>query len=403
MINTREYYQSTAVELFKEHPMLLLEWATGMGKTLALLKCIESDESGIEWYIITPEIMQVDNLYREIKKWGYEWMLGSKIRDIICYASFKTLTGARCNLSFNEVHRLSDLKENIAETVKYEKIIADSATVPLTVKERLLLLGEFYTYKVSLRDAIEGGILPEPKVYVHYTYPDDVLKRNIVTTKSGSIRFTDAGYVRQLDRIIKDWINKGSAIEASGRNGKWCFMKANIEGSRRKLFIASTKSSTIKEFIASQMGGKRFICYTASIEQCDYIGGELAIHSKRKKGDREDMINAFNSYNSSQLYTNKMGREGLNLEGIEVVIISQLSSGRDEGLELIQSIGRGLRGVSPEVHLFVAKGTVDQKYLSKALLTINNKNITYINEKAQKSQSQKGKENLSLPQSEGSK
>ena len=70
-----------------------------------------------------------------------------------------------------------------------------------------------------------------------------------------------------------------------------------------------------------------------------------------------------------------MGREGLNLTDIDSVLMVQLGSGKDEGLELIQKIGRGLRSLSPEIYLIICKGTIDEKYFSKAKENINTKRI----------------------------
>jgi ERCC4-related helicase len=88
------------------------------------------------------------------------------------------------------------------------------------------------------------------------------------------------------------------------------------------------------------------------------------------------LIDAFNSYLIDELYVNKMTREGMNFTGIEAVILLQLDSGSsDNGLSFLQKSGRGMRADSPEIHIFVAVDTHDEKYLERALQFVDKKYI----------------------------
>jgi hypothetical protein len=62
-----------------------------------------------------------------------------------------------------------------------------------------------------------------------------------------------------------------------------------------------------------------------------------------------------------------MGKEGMNLEGVQAGVIVQLDSGNDEGLSFLQKMGRILRSDSPIVYVLYAKGTQDERYLRRIL------------------------------------
>ena len=125
---------------------------------------------------------------------------------------------------------------------------------------------------------------------------------------------------------------------------------------------------------------KRFICFTGNLEQCNKVGKENAIHSKKSKKHNLSILDSFNNEDISSIFVNKMGREGLNLTNIEAVVIVQLGTGNDEGLEFLQVTGRGLRAVSPEIYILYCKDTKDEDFLNKALKNIDNKYVQEFNQ-----------------------
>lgn len=378
MINYRELHQNKVAEIGREYSNIIVELPTGVGKTLACLKVISEDTSGVPWYIIVPEILQIENIKEEIYKQGFGYLLEEgSIEGIICYASFSSLEGKEVNLYFDEVHRLSELKKDIAKTVKFKRIIAASATIPKSVKQRLSSLSSFYNYSISLSQAIAEGILPEPKVYIVYTYPDNTVKKRYIIKKVGQY-LTDKQRVKYFDDQIEKYNKLAFKLYTEGKNNDWVYRNITRIGAVRKAFVSSTKTEAVKELISERLENKRFICFTGSISQCDELGGDSSINSGKSKKHNLEVLQRLKDYKINSIYTNKMGREALNIPGIEAVVITQLSSGRDDGLELIQEIGRGLRAENPEIFIMVAKGTKDEDYLEKALKTIDKKYVEYV-------------------------
>jgi superfamily II DNA or RNA helicase len=110
------------------------------------------------------------------------------------------------------------------------------------------------------------------------------------------------------------------------------------------------------------MSGKRGIVFCSSVAQADRIGGKAAVHSKIKTKERNERIEQFQEREIDTLYVNKMLVEGMNLVGIDYVIIAQLDK---ESLTMIQKMGRGMRSDFPEIFIIVLPNSADAVYLKK--------------------------------------
>lgn len=331
---------------------------------------IESDQ---KWLVVVPELIQIENLRNDIKKHDFEHLYETKIEEIICYASLEKFGGRKLNLWLNEAHRLSMLKEDIAKTIDYERIIADSATIPEKVMERLSRLGDFTKFEMSLKEAVDTGLLPEPSIHVIYTGLDDEIKRNNFLKAGRGYVLTDREYMNKLELQIDYWRDRGGGEYVE----PWISNKINQLGNQRKKFLAESKTEQVRK-ILEDLGTKRVLCYAGSVEQSDSLGGPYSINSKKGKKHNLSVLELFNSSEIDRIYMCKMGREGLNLEGIRAVVMVQLSSGKDEGLEWIQKAGRGLRSAEPELYMLVCRNTIDETYFSRTLKFLDkSKKIKY--------------------------
>jgi len=358
----RDQIQKEAQKLGVAHPRLIVQWPTGSGKGKACMMILDKAPTTLKWLVLVPELIQIENLKRDIEKHGFQHLY-DKIEAIECYASFKKYKGRKLNLWLNECQRLSELREDIAQTVECERIVADSATIPYDVKERLIMLGNFSEYKITLSDAIEGGLLPRPSIHVVYMDLDNVVKRNEYKGR----KLTDRQFYDILENQIDYW--KGRVD-----NEPWAANRLNAIGSQRKKFLAECKSPVVRDILL-KLGPKRTLCYVGSVDQCNELGGPYAVNSKKTKQHNLKVLERFNNMEIDRIFMNRMGREGLNLEGIRAVIITQLSSGRDEGLEFIQSTGRALRSDKPEIYLVICKNTMDENYLARALQVLDQKKV----------------------------
>ena len=140
-------------------------------------------------------------------------------------------------------------------------------------------------------------------------------------------------------------------------------------GSQRKVYLGLLKTQVAKE-VLKKLKKKRFICFCTNINQAEALGGNNAIHSK-KKGNLE-IINKFNEGKINSLFAVGMLQEGMNLNDIQAGVIIQLDG---EERAFIQKFGRTLRADTPEQYIIYFKNTRDEEYLQKALENIDDKYI----------------------------
>lgn len=358
-------FQEKAVELSKEHPFLAIQAITGAGKALAVMKCIDADESGLKWLILMPETLQIINFQDDVRKHKMEHIY-DKIEDVICYASLHKYKGRKLNLWLNETHRLSECKTDISQTIEYERIVADSATISEDIKERLATLGDFYYFNLSLKSAIEKGILAEPKIFLIPIKLDNYQKRNKAKFGNKVVPMTDEEYVIKLRGDLKYWAKK---LEEDPKK-VWINNKFKLIGLERKQFFAKCKTLTVFKLL-EQLKSKRIVVFTGSIEQADVLGGNNAVHSGKGKKHNVEILNKFNNKEIDTVFFNKMGVEGMNLTDVEVGIIIQLGTGNDDNLVLTQKGGRIFRSLSPEIYLPYMETSKDEEWMKEAIKIYN--------------------------------
>jgi len=398
---TRDEIQNRAVHLISLNDRLLLSWATGVGKTFAFIKIQESLNAEETW-IVVAEIAHIKNWEDEYKKHNKEHLLAKT--KIFCYASLKNNLNKQIDLLCLDEghHAASELRLDHLSSIKANKIVTLTAT--LNVEKKLLiegLFGNFTTFHISLRQAIDWGIIPEPKVFIIPLELNKIDMNCVIEQSWGKAKERVTIECNFLDRwtYLKDkdtypnvkllmkcteW-QKNSHYNEQSNYWKQMYMRTRQEfqkvkwllsGVERKRFLGNIKSDKVKPFI-NALSDKRFICFCASIEQCEYLGGDNAIHSKMTEGTPAESIEAFNSYELDNLFVVGMLQEGQNLNGIEAGIIIQLDN---EDLPFIQKSGRALRAKEPILFVFYYKGTRDEEYLAKIIKGINPEYIRIVSD-----------------------
>lgn len=369
----REVIQKQAVILSQQYDNLLLSWATGTSKTKATIEIIEhlyAHDVGMmpKTYILLKETNHEQNWRDEFKKWGREhWLQGIKF---FCYASLHKYINDKVDiLILDECHALSEMREDYLKTIKCDKIISLSATILPPIKERIEnYKSGFYEYHISLQEAIDLGILPEPSIKVVYIDLDDRLKNNFYKFNSKkSAMVTQKQYYIYLQAKIDMWEKKYLETGEQWVKNKWI----QAMGMRKK-FMAGVKTDPAK-LLLQYLADKRYICFTGSIEQCTELGAEMAIHSKVDSLTRSIIMDDFNSGKTKHIYAVNMLRESMNLNNIEAGIIVQLDN---QVGSFYQMTGRALRSLAPEVYILVLRGTKDEDYFDKVTRDISSQYIS---------------------------
>lgn len=368
---TREEIQNKIVELAELHNNLILEWATSLGKSYAAIRIIE--RLGGNWNIVLAETLHEQNWIAEFKKHGKESLL-TNIK-FFCYASLhKHLDGE--NYIFDEIHNLQSFKRlNHLKTIKANKLkrfIGLSATLTWLQKANLeIIVGHIHTSKVTLSNAIENSILPEPIVYFLGIDLDNTIKNHSYKfNKDRIISCTAQKKYELLDQRVEYF--KGLYLASYEPNAKTRWMMAALD---RKKFLASYKTKFVKELLL-YLQTKRLVCFGYSLEQIEEISSGLHIHSKLPKKQRIEILDKFNNGQIDKIFAVGMLREGQNLNNIEAGIVVQL-----DNVERMftQTLGRSMRAMYPEQYVLYVNNTQDETYVKTALTSFNMEYVKFIN------------------------
>jgi len=393
----REKIQDKSLKLSQDNQNIVLEWATGAGKTYAAVKIVNDiikKNKNARGYLICKESTHKKNWLDDIKFHKMEHILNNV--DTILYASLHKLIIQADFIILDECHALTDKRTAELQRLigKNTKLIFLSATIPDDKKALISLLSkrkvEYYT--ITLLDAINLELLPKPRVIVHslqltndddrpyeFTMTKGIKAKSVIKTVVFKERWkmlnsyshiqlnvlcnqleyytylTDQ--MNYLDTKIKETFS--DFFQRMMMKNKFL----NI-ASQRKKFIASAKTKKAREILDS-FSNSRHICFTGSIEQSLELGGNSSVNSKNHKKVNQELIDGFNSKMYSMLFAVNMLREGLNLTEIQKGLIIQLDSTVGS---YFQMLGRMLRHEFPEVHLIKLLNTQDEKYFERAMV-----------------------------------
>ena len=391
-----------AEELILNNKNILLQWATGCGKTKQAIKAIDlldKDKHNCV-LIVVAEIAHKKNWIEEFNKWNKQLLTNINYEiSIICYDSLHHFKNQHFDLIiFDESHHIgTDIRLDILKTIFADKFIFLSATMnDALIYDLSLIVGEIKVSKISLQQAIDWGLIPEPKIIlVPLTLDNTICNQTIEEIRGKKDKLVTINCtVSEKWKYIKDkkkYPNLRLLISCTERQ-KYNDLEVKMDyyrrlfyarksesiknkmlqyGTLRKSFLGSLKYNKAKEVI-STFGQSRFICFCADIEQANKLGGNNSINYKTE--NTQQIIDKFNNKEINSLFVVGMLKEGQNLCDIEKGLIVQLDG---KILPFIQKTGRVLRAENPEVYILYFAGTQDEVYLRRALSEINPEYISY--------------------------
>lgn len=395
---SKESLQQKAVERILKMRNMVLQWPTGLGKSKAaidIINCIEAlTPVRYKVLLVVAEIAHKNNWIEEFHKFN------TVVPDSVVietYASLKNHKGEKYSLIvLDEGHHVgSDLRLDILSTIVADYVLVLSATFPDEILYSLeSIYGIFDRYRISLQEVIDWGILPKPDIYLIPMELDDKNYNQIIKEEWGSKKkreFFKVLYPDRWDYLSHKKKYPNVTLEISCTElQKYVYITSKMEfwrdhyfrtrsemsknkwlqmGSARKRYLGELKTSKARELL-SLVESKRFVCFCASIEQAEELGGNNSIHSK--KSGALNTIEDFNSKKINSLFAVGMIQEGQNLVDIDVGIIVQLD-GKERAF--IQKTGRALRAKEPSIFILYYKGSRDEEYLENALENINSEYV----------------------------
>lgn len=372
----------------------ILEMATASGKTLVGLAIAEHlfNTHGKLNVLILAHSKAILNQWRTeaIEKLG---LIADKNLDYDSALSFK----GRFRMEFNtlqtvyknpewyptdllivdEVHHGAGKEHRNALKVPSKWKLGLSATVEEGERERVLdeYLGKT-VYEFTLTDAIEKGIVPEFKVYLHKTFLDiseDKEFEAISEKIKNMLKYINLNYSKKIKEIsngkyvqfdsLSDFVRSMERARYSGIDvpEEWNKLSGLIFKRRQIIHQSSPKIESGIKLALIEGKCKKCVIFSMDIETCDRIYGALVnnlnayrIHSDLSDKQVKYELEMFKKCETGVLIAPKMLDEGINIPDAEIGI--NISSAKTK-LQLVQRIGRILRKGSnkkPVFHHFVA-------------------------------------------------
>ena len=396
---TREDIQEKALQLSLENPYMVLQYPTGLGKTYTMIKMIErvlNQNSSYDCLILEEEISVIDNIKKEFEKFGKDYLLDRC--NIICYKSLKKIEKYYPIIVLDEAHHaFSELRLDWfsnAMIPKYMYLLSATLETGQIKQFEKVVCAEFLVHRITLKKAIEWGILPTPKIgifplklnekdincYYEYKRGEEELQKEVILQREVDkwkyiknknlypnihliIYCTEKQKYDQLCYEAEMAKARWEKNKNERTKNYWLYTELCI-----KRFLSEIKTPYLDEFLQDVIDdGNRFVAFFGSVAQAEELaqkhGGNL-IAAKVGQKESHDLIEKFNNKEIDNLYCCKMINEGVTLTDLEIGIIAQLDG---KSGSFVQRAGRTLRGDTPFIYIFYYLDTKDTEYLEGAL------------------------------------
>lgn len=388
---TREEVYTECLAKLEKSDFLLLELATGMGKTrLAILLInylIETKYQGkhTSMLLLVAKTVHKQTWKDEFKKWG-----GINVDDLTieCYESLKKHEYESFDfVVMDEFHHLnSDKRLDLFSTLTYSNVIGLSATIPKKLKQYFQYEYSAEVVTCSIVDAIEDEVLPEPQIILYPLQLDNVRPTESIELNPKAKGKTYYGTYNELWKYRKmkvhaiisctprQRVNEYNSLILYERNrymktrqdflkNKWLF-----DCGERIKYLANLKNNIVLS-ILQRLEKERTITFCKTIEQADILG-KYSIHSKNK--DSDTIYNNFNAKKINHIVSVNVLNEGANLVDCKYAVFANYSSSE---ICSAQRVGRSLRHKSPVIILPYYEATREEEIVNTMVESFKEESI----------------------------
>ena len=372
-----------------ENKNIVLEFSTGTGKSLCALsvmrKHLTECNSSDKVLIVIPKLVLIDNWLKEIEKWGFDDM-----KDKIEFSTYNSLDKNYFKqwamICFDETHHITDrcfsiinMSHNRVET----RHLFLSATLSISFKIRLKrTFPDLCIRTISLKEAIENEILPEPTILLYPLYLDNSQETKIYVKGSKGTP-TKVKYSQRWPAIKNPEIQPHIMCTEAQYYGllsedityfqkyvKYQQIYKNMLIKRLKILsdFKTEKVKTILKFLKDY----RVITFCNSIEQTELLG-KNCIHSKND--NRMDVLDDFNNKRIKHITSCDILSEGVNVTDCRIGIFARINSSETA---LKQKLGRILRHPKPVIIIPYYRHTREEEVVNTKILPEFNQDKIFI-------------------------
>ena len=388
---TREEVYSECLTKLEKSDFLLLELATGMGKTKQAIDIINHlvktkyQGKHTSMLLLVAKIVHKQTWKDEFKKWG-----GINVDDLTieCYESLKKHEYESFDfVVMDECHHLhSDKRLDLFSTLTYGHVIGLSATIPKKLKQYFQYEYAAEVVTCSIVDAIEDEVLPEPQIILYPLQLDSTRPTESIEVNPKAKGKTYYGNYNELWKYRKMKVhaiisctprqrvneynsqilyekNRYMRTRQEFLKNKWLF-----DCGERIKYLANLKN-TIVLSILQRLEKERTITFCKTIEQADILG-KYSIHSKNK--DSDIIYNNFNAKKINHIVSVNVLNEGANLVDCKYAVFANYSSSE---ICSAQRVGRSLRHKSPVIILPYYEATREEEIVNTMIENFKEESI----------------------------
>ena len=367
---------------------ILLELATSTGKSRIAIERINQLQPEGKILIVIPRLVLIQNWKDEFIKWGYEKYLPQV--EFVTYVSLPKLVHHNYMVAiYDEAHHLSDRCQIAVPYINSNYNILLSATIKRTLRPNLnRLFNNLYTYKISLKDAIDNDILPEPRIVLiplklETTQPNEIYEINPKKPYQKTISYNQ--WLKGKWQYLRGNFNYGIKVQCtqlqkyqeicsfmdnctkklqnnlvSGMNRVMVEQARKRKGLERLQWLAEIKSDFVKQLL-KQLKNYRTLTFCYNIKQADYLS-KNSIHSKNHKA--KEILESFNNNKIKHITAIDCLTEGINLAECKILLFAKLDASL---IKQAQKQGRGLRYKKPVFILPYYVGTKEEQIVQQMI------------------------------------
>lgn len=384
---TREQIRNDILNLKSKY--ILAELPTSVGKTRVALEFMNDKKATGNILIVIPRLILIDNWKKEFIKWGYEPYLTQV--TFITYISLPKYTKGKVYdlVIFDECHHLSERAREAAEELISNYTLLLSATVNRTLKKEFkMLFPQLECYKISMREAIDEDILPDPQVFlIPLELSNNIIETMVINPKakktikaSFSYRFMarkDKNTKYIIECTQKEYYSDLSAMVDFYKrnyfhtNNQAIYFRWQQKAKERLMWLSGLKNNVVLQLL-EKLKDKRTLTFCNGIEQTEILG-KYCINSKNTESD--SILEDFNNEKINHITACNILNEGANLTNCQVGIFVSINS---SDTMRIQKLGRILRHKEPKIFIIYYKGTREEELVQEMLENYNSELVTVV-------------------------
>lgn len=386
---TREEAFSQCLAALNKSNFTLVELPTGYGKsyisirmTNHIIETFCKNKQEVSILLLVAKTAHKGTWKKELSKWG--GIKGNANLIIECYESLHKHAEKHFDIIImDECHHLnSDLRQELFNTISFDKVIGLSATIPRKLKQYFQYEYHAQTVLCNITDAIKDGVLPEPQIILYpleldNVHPTETIEINPKAKGSlyhGSfsklwsyrkmkvhaiISCTQRQKLNDMNSQILFQKNSFMRTHQEYTKNKWLFSC----GERIK-YLANLKNNIVKAILSS-LDNERTLTFCKTIEQAECLG-KYCIHSKNPNS--EQIYNDFNAKKINHITSVNILNENANLVDCKYAIFANYSSSE---ICSVQRCGRALRHKSPVIIMPFYKNTREEEILTDMIKDFN--------------------------------